>query len=164
MEGKTTNDLFAQETKSTGTLKVLTTLTYIGCGLAYISTLYSYINDSNYEKDMARMTDMADNASGVAGKVLQESIVMAQRAHENKTILLLSGLLFTTLCLIGAMQMRKLKKSGYPLYLIGEIAPLAVFIGLVGFSLVGSIALALSSIVALVFIILYTVQRKNLIY
>jgi hypothetical protein len=59
--------------------------------------------------------------------------------------------------------MRKLKKSGYPIYVIGELAPIAVTAALVGFSLVGGIATAFSAIIALLFVILYTTQRKHLV-
>jgi predicted membrane protein len=61
------------------------------------------------------------------------------------------------------MQMRKLKKSGFTLYAIGELAPLAVSAGLLGFSFFGGIMMALSAIIAILFVILYATQRKYLV-
>jgi hypothetical protein len=100
----------------------------------------------------------------MANNMMQGSIEMLEKTHEYRYILLLSGILFTTLCLVGALQMRKLKKSGYPLYVIGEITPVILTAALLGFSLVGGITMAVSGIVAIVFVILYSTQRKYLIH
>jgi hypothetical protein len=62
------------------------------------------------------------------------------------------------------MQMRKLKKSGYTLYVIGEIIPVILTPILLGFSLLGGISMAIGGIVAIVFVILYSTQRKYLIH
>ena len=100
----------------------------------------------------------------MATKMMDGSIEMVQKAYDYRYILLISALLFTTLCLIGAMQMRKLKKSGYLLYFIGEIAPVILSLVLIGFgSFMAKIMTILSIIVALVFVILYTTQRKYLV-
>lgn len=159
-------DLFPEQKKELpGMLNVLTILTFIGCGLSYLSSIWGYIDSSNYEKNKAEMERLLDEAgdSSMAGKMLEGSLQIMEKTYEYRYILLLSGLLFTTLCLIGAMQMRKLKKSGYTLYLIGELVPLAIFAALVGFSLAGGIMLILSAVVAIIFVILYTTQRKHLV-
>jgi hypothetical protein len=149
-----------------GMLNTLTILTFIGCGLAYISTIYSFFTSGNYEKQMAELEEaqekLGDNE--MANNMMQGSIEMLEKTHEYRYILLLSGILFTTLCLVGALQMRKLKKSGYPLYVIGEITPVILTAALLGFSLVGGITMAVSGIVAIVFVILYSTQRKYLIH
>jgi hypothetical protein len=59
--------------------------------------------------------------------------------------------------------MRKLKKSGYLLYVIGELAPLIITAVILGFSLMGGMAILFSGIVAIVFVILYSTQRKYLV-
>jgi hypothetical protein len=66
------------------------------------------------------------------------------------------------LCVFGAIQMRQLKKQGYFLYLIGELLPLVavfLFMGIGALKGFGAITL----VIPLVFIILYTMQRKHLI-
>ncbi len=146
-------------------LNVLTILTFIGCGLAYISTIISFFSAANYEKQMADMEDMQDKLgdSELASRMMEGSVEMLQKTYDYRYIILLSGLLFTTLCLVGALQMRKLKKSGYTLYVIGELAPIIVTAALIGFSLTGGIMILLSSIFAVLFVILYTTQRKYLV-
>jgi hypothetical protein len=146
-----------------GMLNVLTILTFIGCGLAYITSLYGFFMAG---KGMDQYQDAIDDAgdNDTLRQLAEGSMEMAQKAADNKYILLISGLLFTTLCLIGALQMRKLKKSGYLLYVIGELAPLIVSAVIMGFgSLMGQIGLIVGGIVAIIFVILYTTQRKYLV-
>jgi hypothetical protein len=159
-------DLFPQQKKELpGMLNVLTILTFIGCALSYLGAIWGYIDSSNYEEKRAETEKLLDEAgeNQMVAKMLEGSLDIMQRSHEHRYILLLSGLLFTTLCLIGAMQMRKLKKSGYTLYLIGELVPIIIFAALVGFSIAGGIMIIFSAVIALVFVILYTTQRKHLV-
>ena len=160
-------DLFDQQQPKglPGMLNVLTILTFIGCGIAYISSIISFFSASNYEKDMAEMEELQDNMGDneLGNSVMQGAVDMMQKSYDYRYIILLSGLLFTTLCLIGALQMRKLKKSGYTLYVIGEIAPIVIMGALIGFSLVGGLTILMSLVFAVVFVILYTTQRKYLV-
>jgi len=91
------------------------------------------------------------------------------KSADNRSLLLISGLVFTTLCLISAFQMRKLKKLGYYLYLIGEIAPIVVSAGLFGGLSGGSSNSAMTIFgviigigIPVVFVILYSTQLKYL--
>lgn len=166
MNQETQTDWLQEEPKLSQTLNVLTILTFIGCGLSYISLLYTAFTSGKYDEQLAKAEEMRDKAGdgSFAAKAAEGSIEMLKRTHDNRYILLASGLIFTTVCLIGALQMRKLKKSGYPLYVIGELAPLVISAVILGFSLFGGITLAFSAIVAIVFVILYTSQRKHLVY
>ena len=165
----TSTDLFNEQQAPKGlpgNLNVLTILTFIGCGLSYIGLIISLFTNSasNIEKQREQLEAMQDNMeSSKMADMVQQSLEVAQRSYDNRYILLASGLLFTTMCLIGALQMRKLKKSGYMLYVIGEIAPIIVSAALIGFSLVGGIMTTLTAVIALVFVILYTTQRKHLV-
>jgi len=166
---ETTNqnrDLFPEQRQGLpGMLNLLTILTFIGCGLAYLGTIWNFIQANNYEKEKAKLEDLRDQAgdSDFANKMMDASIEMLQKNYENRYILLLSGLLFTTLCLIGALQMRKLKKSGYTIYLIGELVPVVLTAVLIGFSFVGGITTIVSAFIAVLFVILYSTQRKYLV-
>jgi hypothetical protein len=146
-----------------GMLNVLTILTFIGCGLAYLSTLWGYFKAGTEMDDLEALQDQAGDNEFV-NEMAQGSLELAQKSYDNRYILLISGLLFTTLCLIGALQMRKLKKSGYLLYVIGELAPVVVTAVIMGFSLIGGIATIFSAIFAVLFVILYTMQKKYLVY
>ncbi len=159
-------DLFDQPKQGLpGMLNVLTILTFIGCGISYIGLIWGFFQSSNYEKQVAEMEEMQDKVgdSELGSKMMQGSLELLEKNYENRYIILLSGLVFTTFCLLGALQMRKLKKSGYLLYVIGELAPLIITAVILGFSLMGGMAILFSGIVAIVFVILYSTQRKYLV-
>ena len=64
-------DLFNEQPKPlSGTLNVLTILTFIGCGLAYLGTLYNWYQASNYESDRAKLESQLDKIGedGFAGR------------------------------------------------------------------------------------------------
>ena len=160
-----TNDLFEHQPppRLTGMLNVLTILTFIGSGLAYISTLFSYFTSS--EEQVAEMREQQERLgdSGLAGKMMEGSIDILQKSYDHRYILLASGLIFTTLCLLGAIRMRKLRKSGYFIYLIGELAPIVIAIGLFGSSFFGAISILFTAVFAILFVILYSTQLKYLV-
>lgn len=149
-----------------GMLNVLTILTFIGCGIAYLSLIWSFFTYSTFGKQMADMQEMQDELGDneMANNMMRGSIEMMQKQYDNRYILLVSGLLFTTMCLVGAMHMRKLKKSGFIIYTIGELAPVIITGALIGFSLIGGITTAVTAIFAILFVILYATQRKYLVH
>ena len=107
-------DLFKEQPKPlSGTLNVLTILTFIGCGLAYLSTLYNLYKAGSYESDRAELEKQLDKVGedGFAGKMLKSSLDMMDKSYDYRYILVASGLVFTTFCLIGAIKMRKQKKE-----------------------------------------------------
>jgi len=161
-----TNEVFAQQTRRElpGMLNVLTILTFIGCGIAYLSTFYSYITGNNPDKQIEELNEAREKVgdSGFGAKMIDSSLDMVQKSYENRYLLLISGLIFTTLCLIGALQMRKLKRPGYYYYLIGELAPIVLMAGLFGSSIFGAIMLIFGSLIAIVFVVLYSTQLKYL--
>jgi hypothetical protein len=77
--------------------------------------------------------------------------------------ILLLNLVGAALCIYGAMEMRKLKKQGFLLWVTGEFLPIIsgiVFIGMgmfKGFGIIGMVF-------PILFLILYAVQRKNLVH
>jgi len=164
MSCSTSSDLFQTQVQPKGSLNTLTTLTIIGCSIGYIGSIYSFFKAGSYEEDIAKMEDMRDRSSGTGARLIDESIQMAQKSHDYRYILLLSGVLFLTLCLIGALQMRKLKKSGYPIYVVGEIAPIILSIALLGIgSMIMKITMGFTIVIAILFVALYSAQRKYLV-
>lgn len=161
-------DLFPGEgpKKLPSTLNTLTILTFIGCGIAYISAIYSFFQSSNIDKQRAEMEEAMDKLGDneMATKMMNGSMEVLQKSYDNRYLLLIIGLVFTTFCLLGALQMRKLKKSGYPIYVAGELLPI-VFTGiLLGFNLLSGMTMIIGAVVAIVFVILYSTQRKHLVY
>lgn len=159
-----TNDVFQQQPpRVTGMLNVLTILTFIGCGISYLGTLFSYFTST--EEQIAKIREQQENleGGGFAGKFMEGSMEVLQKSYDYKNLLLASGLIFTTLCLIGAIRMRKLRKSGYFIYVVGELAPIVIAIGLFGSSFFGAISVVFSAIFAVLFVILYSTQLKYLV-
>jgi len=160
------NDVFSEQRPKQlpGMLNVLTILTFIGCGLTFLSTCYSFITGNDPDKQIEKLNEAREKMGdgGFGAKMIDSSIDMIQKSYENRYLLLISGLIFTILCFIGALQMRKLKKSGYYYYLIGELGPFVLMAGLFGSSFLGAFALLFGALIAIVFVVLYSTQLKYL--
>ena len=77
--------------------------------------------------------------------------------------ILLIALIGYFLCFYGALQMRKLKKMGFSLYVLGDIVPFATYIFIGTDTLTGSLAAFVVGVgILVVFIILYATQLKAL--
>jgi hypothetical protein len=142
-------------------LNVLTILTFIACAWELYSNFNNFIGGKKALADLEKAQDKLAEAPAwarkFAGPEVQE---MMRQSLNNKVPVLIIGLIATALCFYGALQMRKLKKEGYFLWLVGEILP---FISSVIFipAFFNTIFIYIS-IFPLLFIILYTVQRKHL--
>ena len=110
---------------------------------------------------LASKEQMEDAPSWMKSMMGPDMLELSRKMYESRMPVLLIGLLGSILCLYGAIEMRKLKKQGYPLWLAGEILPIigmGVIIGKASFSGLSAISLLFPA----VFIILYTVYRKEL--
>ncbi len=142
-------------------LNVLTILTFIGCAWELYSNVKNFFGGrkalEEMEKAQEKLAEAPAWARKLAGPEVQE---MMLQSLNNKVPLLIIGLIAVTLCFYGALQMRKLKKEGYILWLVGEILP---FIGSAIFipALFNTMFIYFS-IFPLLFIVLYTLQRKHL--
>jgi hypothetical protein len=144
-------------------LNVLTILTFIGSALGIIGGLYGYFAaSSNYDKAIQtqdKMEQMPDWVKNMSGPHLVES---AQRQLENRLPIMLLSVVASVLCLYGAIQMRKLKKTGFSIYLIGELLPFVPLGLFVGFGLLSTFTLVFTIAITAVFIGLYATQLKYL--
>ena len=151
--------------KLPSSLNVLTILTIIGSVLGLISSCYSFFTSKQSYEKMKELMDSGklDEAPKWAkGMMTPEMLEMTKKVYENKVPILVLSLVALALCLYGALEMRKLKKQGYMYWLIGEILPFAttvIFMGVAAFSGFG----LLMALIPIVFIILYTVNRKYLV-
>ncbi len=147
-------------------LNVLTILTYIGCALGAISAIWNYISAAAAYKlyEASGVMDTLKTENSQLNSVLAGANEMVKKAYDNRLMIMLSALVGIALCFYGAMQMRNLKKQGYLIYVVGEILPIVSFAVFIGFGgLFGGIAMIFSTLIAAVFIILYTLQRKHLV-
>jgi hypothetical protein len=144
-------------------LNVLTILTFIGCGLAFLSSVIAFATAKKiYDISMEGLQHADQVPSMFRGLQGPDPMGVAQRTYDNRVPIFVLNIVATTLCLIGAIQMRKFKRTGFYIYLVGEILPMIIifiFIGsaaLSGFRLVGSV------LFLAVFLILYGTQVKYL--
>jgi hypothetical protein len=140
-------------------LNVLTILTFIGCGLGFIGGLWTYFNAEKSYKNLVDAQSKMAEAPAWAKNMMGPDMLELSR----KLPIMLLTIVGVALCLYGALEMRKLKKQGFILWLVGEVLPVIggiLFIGsgmFKGFALIG-IAFPV------IFIILYLVQKKELLY
>ncbi|MBC7535865.1 MAG: hypothetical protein H7258_09240 [Ferruginibacter sp.] len=161
------NDFTAEEPQLPTGLKVLTILTIIGTILfSFIGGVWGYFSaQKNYDKtkDLLDSGKMNDAPGWAKGMISPEMLDLQQKALENKLPILILTLVAGALCLYGALEMRKRKKQGYIFWLIGELLPIAATVLFLGSGAVQGFGL-FALFIPLVFIILYTVNRKELIY
>ncbi|HTM92403.1 MAG TPA: hypothetical protein VL095_08295 [Flavisolibacter sp.] len=158
------NDLLAQHRPKSlpAMLNVLTILTFIGCGLGLLSSGWNFISSSSDQiEKLQEQREKMSEQTGFAKKFFDDSFDIAQVGFDHKNLLLVVGLIGLVLCLIGAIQMRKLKRSGFFMYTIGELAPIFVLGGLL--TSITNINFLFSVFFSFLFVILYATQLKHLV-
>jgi hypothetical protein len=149
----------------TATINVLSILTFIGCGIAFISAIWSLYSSGKSMEQIALMQEQVDQmgeTSETAANIMLQSIDMVKKQYDNRYLLLIVNLLSTGLCLFGAIEMRKMRKNGFYLWLTGELLPILITVAIIGFNLMGGIVLGASLLFAGVFIVLYGLQVKHM--
>ena len=170
-EEKTTDVLNFDENrpKLTTGLNVLTILTFIGCAIQLLLSLWSFITAKKSYDNLDKLTAQmnSENMPGWAKSMMgdpEKMIKMVTKSYENRIPMVLLSLVAIALCFVGALQMRKLKKQGFLFYTIGEVLPFLTQVLFIGaFALAGATAY-ISIAITLLFIFLYAMQRKNLVY
>lgn len=147
-------------------INVLTILTFIGSGIGILGSIWNFINAKKGLDQMETMINSPeyDSMPALAKKFMTpEALELARKGYENRIPITVIGLISIALCIVGALQMRKLKSQGYLLYVIGELLPVlssVIFLGIASLTGIGGI---ITIVIVLLFIILYTLQRKYLI-
>lgn len=163
-----TNDVFdledGQKPAMPTSINVLTILTIIGSSIFAIMGLWTYFTIEKSYKTMLENRDKLAEAPAWAKKLMSpEMIENARKQMENKLPIMLLTLVGCALCLYGAIEMRKLKKQGFILWAAGEFLPIvggAIFVGVGAFSGLGLFAF----LFPVLFLIMYAVNRKHLVY
>lgn len=159
----TTNDdnwLGENAGKLPSTLNVLTWLTFIANGLGFLSSFWSFFRaQANYDA-MVKAQDTMDRAPDWVRKLAGPHPVETARAMlDNRLPVLIISLLACFLCFYGALEMRRLKKMGFSLYILGDIVPFAMGI-FVGFDTFSTLSFGLGFAITILFVILYATQLK----
>jgi hypothetical protein len=143
-------------------LNVLTILTIIWNCISILLSIIGYVKaPANYDT-LVQSQDKLDQAPGFLRNLMgPDPVGAARRALENRLPIMLIGIVGAALCLYAATQMRKQKKIGFAIYIIGDLVPFAsiIFIGtsgMTGFSAILGIC------ILAIFIILYATQLKYL--
>ncbi|HXB95537.1 MAG TPA: hypothetical protein VNU70_10275, partial [Puia sp.] len=141
-------------------LNVLTILTYIGCGIGFLFSLYGFVNAQATYDNMVKMQDKLDEMPGFVRRMMgPDPVGMSLKLLENRTPIFLLNIVAYLLCLYGAIQMRRLKKTGYSIYVLGQIVPFVttfIFIG----SMPMGVSTTFAVLLVLLFLILYATQLK----
>jgi hypothetical protein len=104
-----------------------------------------------------------ENMPAMAKKFLSpEALEVARKSYENRIPILVISLIGIGLCVYGAIQMRKRRMQGYYAYLIGEIIPLLVMPIFLGMTALTGIPGIIAICFTVLFVLLYTAQRKHL--
>jgi hypothetical protein len=159
---KTSDDNWLGETavKLPGTLNVLTILTFIANGLGFIFSIWGFARaQANYDNTVKMQANL-DSAPDWARKLAGPHPVESARAMlDNRLPVLIIGLIGCFLCFYGAWQMRKLKKMGFSLYILGDLVPFAMGI-FIGFDQFATLSYGFVLAITILFVILYAAQLK----
>lgn len=149
--------------KMPGMINVVTILTFIGCAIALYFQYYGFAHAQETYDTVVASQDKLDQVPAMFKKMMgPDPIGVARRSLDNRTPILLLGLVATGLCIYGAIEMRKLKKIGFWIYSIGEILPIlttCIFVGTAAFT---PLILGFTLFFTALFIILYATQLKYL--
>jgi len=140
-------------------LTVLCILTFVGVGLGIIWSIIRWFSI----RAMAAMMNGTSDLPGMEDMDMESmpgmETVMLQAQHINTTSIV--GIVGCLICLLGALQMWKLKKIGFYIYVVGEIAPVIVSAVLMGASAFAGFAIILA-VIAVLFVVLYALNLKHM--
>ena len=152
-----------EKPKLPGSLNVLTILTFIGCGVFGLFTFLmpTFLSWSLKMMDKAQQDGKLTDKQAVD---MDKSRLSIETFLAHKWPLLIVGLIGIGLCLYGAIAMRKLKKEGFYIYVIGQILPIIGGVVLLGFAnqFNGVFSYIVGLGVPILFIILYANNLKHL--
>jgi hypothetical protein len=144
-------------------LKVLCILTFIGAGIGILSGLWNLLT---FQTTLATLQASQEMLGGFYGD-MSELIEVTKKWGFLAHILTLLG---AALCLVGALMMWKLKKTGFYIYVVGQILPLIASFGLMGgltssgglFASMAIVGMILGTLFPIAFIVMYGLNLKHM--
>ena len=139
-------------------INVLSILSFIGSGFQILGGIAAYLIIPFSAKSVpeTRGLEKAREMKPFSG-FLRWSADATLKQYEYRMPILIVTIITAIICIYGVMQMRKLKKSGFTVYSIGELA-LPLFTAV----LIDVWSAIFGFVIAILFIILFAVQRKHL--
>jgi pheromone shutdown protein TraB len=139
-------------------LTVLCILSFIGVGLVVISNLVALIGGGVSKAIMESSEEVMQAMEAVEEvPVVGESV---SKIVSSASTIAAINIIAALVVLVGVFMMWSLKKTGYYIYIVGEIAPVIALIVLGG--LLGGFMAIFSSFIAILFIILYGLNVKHM--
>jgi hypothetical protein len=149
-------------------LTVLCILTFVSCGLTFITSIFGILMSGTADRSMRAMNRLQQNQPDMPE--MMDSMMKATAKMQDWTqvsnYLALGNVL---ICFLGAMLMWRLKKSGFFIYTFGQILPFISLYGL--YSVVQDIPLmgtfmlvmAIASVIfCAAFIVMYGLNLKHM--
>jgi len=159
------NSPFEAPTKPSSGLKTISILTIIWSVISIVYNVYTFFRIEKSYAEMQQLFDsgkLNDSPDFVKNFVNKDTLLQLESAMQNKIPILILGVFGSLLCLLGAIEMRKLKVHGYTFWLCGELLPILSTIIFVGINAFAGLSL-LALFFPVLFIVLYTVYRKELV-
>ncbi len=145
-------------------LNVLTILTFVGCAIGLLGGFWQFFTAEKSYREMVKMQDQLDQLPPMMKKMMgPDMLETSRKTMENKVPMLLLALVGVALCIYGAVEMRKLKKQGYILWVAGEFLPIIGAVFFIGAGMFSGFAL-FALLFPVIFLILYSVNKKHLVY
>lgn len=150
-------------------LNVLTILTFIWSAIQLLSSLWGFYSAKKSYDGIEKLSEQlnSENMPGWAKSMMGDPdtmIRMITKSYENRIPIVLMSVVAVALCFYGALQMRKLKKQGFIFYTIGELLPFLTQLLFIGAFAFAGFMMYFFIAFALLFILLYSMQRKHLVY
>jgi len=145
-------------------INILTILTFIGCGIGLLFTLLTPIIIKFALGFMQKAQSSGAELTTKQLVEIEKGKAAMELSQANMVPLMIVGLLGIVLCLVGALWMRKLKKDGFWIYIGGELLPVIggfIILGTAQFTGVTSVVMGVG--LPLLFVVLYSLQRKYLV-
>jgi len=146
-------------------LNTLTILTFIGCGIGLLFILVTPWLNNFFLEMMDKAQTSGAELTAKQLKDMEDGRAVIALTQANMVPIIVIGLIGIVLCLTGAIWMRKLKKDGYWIYLGGELFPVVgnfIILGTAQYT--NAVGIIIGVGIPLLFVILYTLQRKHLVY
>jgi len=144
-------------------LNVLTILTFIGCA---IGAVFSMATPWLMKFSLNMINKAAETGTDLTPKQIADMEIskkVIELTQSNMVPLISIGILGIILCFIGAFMMRKLKKDGFWIYVGGQVLPIIGSLALLGMAQFTGATSYIMFLIPVVFIILYSMQRKYLV-
>ncbi len=155
-----------EEEESYGSIKTLTILTFIGSSLGIVLGIWTYLQSS---QNLVKMQEIMNSPEFdkfpdyIKKLYSQNTIDFLIKMDVNKLPILILNFIGCSLCIYGAIEMRKLKMNGFYTYLMGSLLPfVGMFLFMGSTYLKGGYNVYFGLGITILFITIYGFQTKYL--